>query len=124
MRAISVYGYFQKEKEKENEKITTKTEYLEVVGIAGKDVALWWSEQEVMAVVCGGHNCRLGRVVRQGNGSCSCRQNGVWVRERERAERGREELKKSKVDLGIRFQKAEEGERNESQGRVLKKFQG
>ena len=73
MRAISVYGYFQKEKEKENEKITTKTEYLEVVGIAGKDVALCWSEQEVMTVVCGGHNCRLGRVVRQGNGSCSCR---------------------------------------------------
>ena len=36
------------------------------------------------------------------------------MRERERAERGREELKKSKVDLGIRFQKAEEGERNES----------
>ena len=34
--------------------------------------------------------------------------------ERERTERGREELKKSKVDLGIRFQKAEEGERKES----------
>ena len=33
--------------------------------------------------------------------------------ERER-ERGREELKKSKVDLGIRFQKVEEGEREES----------
>ena len=63
MRAISVYGYFQKEKE--NEKINTKTEYLEVVGIAGKDVALWWSEQEVMAVVCGGHIWRLGRVVRK-----------------------------------------------------------
>ena len=28
------------------------------------------------------------------------------MRERERAERGREELKKSKVDLGIRFQKS------------------
>ena len=36
------------------------------------------------------------------------------MRERERAERGREEPKKSKVDLGIRFQKAEEGVKNES----------
>ena len=46
----------KKKKEKKKEKITPKREYLEVVGIASRDGALWWSELEVMAVVCGGHN--------------------------------------------------------------------
>ena len=64
---------FKKKKEKKNEKITTKREYQEVVGTAGRNGALWWSELKVMAVVCGGHNWRLGRAVRRGNGRCSCR---------------------------------------------------
>ena len=47
---------FKKKKKKKYDKITKKREYLEVVGTASKDGALWWSELEVMVVVCGDHN--------------------------------------------------------------------
>ena len=61
---------FKKKKKKKYDKITKKREYLEVVETVDRDGALWWLELEVMAVVCGGHNWRLGRAVCQGNGSC------------------------------------------------------
>ena len=53
----------KKKKKKKKEKITPKREYLEVVGTVDRDGAWWGSELEVMAVVCGGHNWRLGRAV-------------------------------------------------------------